>query len=167
MNGTTLSLAGLAAALLIAWANFRPWWRGTRDPKALLPYGSGWLLGALATICVGGVLGWGAAGIAGLTAGASDTLVAHLVGTAAAQLASARMGTLTPAGGVVVVLALGCVILLYKASEKRDRRRVLGGVICGTVMAALPGIAAMLGWLPDTVNAIGTWGHTLAGGGSL
>ncbi|WP_228974978.1 hypothetical protein [Streptomyces sp. DH12] len=167
MNGTTLSLAGLAAAVIIAWANFRPWWQGTRDPKALLPYGSGWLLGALATICVGGALGWGAAGIAGLTAGASDTVVGKLVGTAAAQLATARMGTLTPAGGVVVALVLGGVILLYKASDKKDKRRVLGGVICGTVMAALPGIAAALGWLPDTVNAVGAYGHALAGGGTL
>ncbi|MER7833497.1 hypothetical protein [Streptomyces sp. NPDC095602] len=167
MNGTTLSLAGVAVALLITWANFRPWWKGTRDPKALVPYGSGWLLGALATICVGGLLGWGAAGIAGLTAGAGDTVVGKVVGTGAAQLASARMGALTPAGGVVVFLTLCAVILLYKASEKKDKRRIAGGVVSGAVMAALPGIAAALAWLPDTVNAIGAYGHALAGGGSL
>jgi hypothetical protein len=167
LNGITLSLAGLAVAVLIAWANLRPWWQGTRDPKALLPYGSGWLLGALATVCVGGLLGWGAAGIAGLTAGAGDTLVGKLIGTGAAQLASARMGALSPAGGVVVAIVLGCVVLLYKASDKKDKRRILGGIVCGTVMAALPGIAASLGWLPDTVNAIGAWGHALAAGGTL
>ncbi|MEU3447233.1 hypothetical protein AB0H29_08380 [Streptomyces thermolilacinus] len=167
MNGTFLSLAGVALALVITWANFRPWWKGNRDPKALIPYGSGWLLGALATICVGGLLGWGAAGIAGLTAGAGDTIVGKVVGTGAAQLSSARMGTLSPAGGVVTFLVLCAVILLHKASEKKDKRRILGGVVSGAVMAALPGVAAALAWLPDTVNAVGAYGHALAGGGAL
>ncbi|MEV2201005.1 hypothetical protein AB0E11_13540 [Streptomyces fradiae] len=167
MNAVSLSLAGVAVALVITWANFRPWWKGNRDPKALVPYGSGWLLGALATICVGGLLGWGAAGIAALTAGAGDTLVGKVVGTGAAQLASARMGVLTPAGGVVVFLTLCAVILLYKASGKQDKRRITGGIVSGSVMAALPGIAAALGWLPDAVNAIGAYGQSLAGGSPL
>lgn len=76
MNAATgLSLAGVAAALAIMWANFRPWWKGGRDPKALLPYGAGWLLGALATVCAGGALGWGAAGIVSLLSKMSLSLI--------------------------------------------------------------------------------------------
>jgi len=151
MNATGLSLAGVAVALLIVWANFRPWWKGGRDPKALIPYGSGWLLGALATVCAGGALGWGAAGITGLLSKGGNTAVSSLVGTGPAALASARMGSLTPAGGIVVCIVLAVVILLHRASGKLDRRRIVGGVVTG----------AVLGFLPDAANYVGAWGASL------
>ncbi|WEH40778.1 hypothetical protein [Streptomyces sp. AM 2-1-1] len=163
---TALSLAGVAAGLAIMWANFRPWWKGNRDPKALLPYGAGWLLGALATICVGGALGWGAAGIAGLLSKGSNTAVGSVVGTEAASLSTGRMGTLTPEGGIVVALVLVAVVLLHRASGKLDRRRILGGIITGALLAFLPGVAAQLGFLPETANMIGAWGADLASQGS-
>lgn len=161
-----LSLAGVAAALGIMWANFRPWWKGGRDPKALLPYGAGWLLGSLATVCVGGALGWGAAGLAGLLSKSSDTAVGSIVGTGAAALASRRMGTLTPEGGIVVALVLVIVGILFKVSGKQDKRRIAGGVITGVVLGFLPGVAAQLGWLPETANMVGAWGESLGNKGS-
>ncbi|WP_405549720.1 hypothetical protein [Streptomyces microflavus] len=162
MNATGLSLAGVAVALVILWANFRPWYRGGRDPKALIPFGSGWLLGSLSTVCVGGALGWGAAGITGLVAKAGDTAVGTIVGTGAAALASSRMGTLTPEGGIVVATVLAAVILLFKASGKQDSRRIVGGIVTGAVLGFLPGIASALDWLPDTANLVGAWGADLA-----
>jgi hypothetical protein len=164
MNALSLSLAGVALALAVLYANLRPWWNGGRDPKALVPYGSGWLLGSLATVCVGGALGWGAAGIAGLTAAAGDTVIGVVIGTGAAQLATTRMGTLTPAGGVVTFLVLVAVILLHRASGKQDRRRIAGGLITGVVLAFLPGVVAALDWLPGTVNGIGAYGQQLVAG---
>lgn len=164
MNGTTLSLAGVAVALGIMWGNFRPWYKGTRDPKALIPYGAGWLLGSLATLCAGGALGWGAAGITGLLTKSSDTAVGSVIGTGPAALASRRMGGLTPEGGIVVALALLCVVLLYRASGKLDRRRILGGILTGAVLGFLPGVAAAMDWLPDVVNQAGAWGKDLANG---
>lgn len=164
MNATTLSLAGVAVALGIMWGNVRPWWKGNRDPKALLPYGAGWLLGSLATLCAGGALGWGAAGITGLLTKASDTAIGSIIGTGPAALAARRMGALTPEGGIVVALALLCVILLYKASGKVDQRRILGGIITGAVLGFLPGVAAAMDWLPDVVNQAGVWGKDLANG---
>ncbi|MFD8437431.1 hypothetical protein ACFV2I_20315 [Streptomyces microflavus] len=161
-----LSLAGVAAALAIMWANFRPWWKGGRDPKALLPYGSGWLLGSLATVCAGGALGWGAAGIAGLLSKGGDTAVGSLVGTGAAALASRRMGTLDPAGGIVVALVFVIVGILFKVSSPKDRRRIAGGVITGVVLGFLPGVASQLGWLPETANMIGAWGQSLGNKGA-
>jgi hypothetical protein len=160
----SLSLAGVAIAIVVMWANFRPWWKGNRDPKALIPYGSGWLLGALATVCVGGALGWGAAGITGLTSASGDTGIGAVIGTGAAQLATSRMGTLAPAGGVVTFLIMCGVILLYRASGKQDRRRIFGGILTGAVLAVLPGVAATLDWLPATVNALGAYGQSLLEG---
>ncbi|MEV6437254.1 hypothetical protein [Streptomyces anulatus] len=168
MNAATgLSLAGVAVALAIAWANFRPWWKGGRDPKALLPYGAGWLLGSLSTVCAGGALGWGAAGIAGLLSKTGDTAVGSLVGTGAAALASHRMGALDPAGGVVVALVFFVVALVFKLSGKLDRRRILGGVITGAVLGFLPGVAAQLGVLPDTANLVGAWAESLGNKGAV
>ncbi|MFI7240091.1 hypothetical protein [Streptomyces cyaneofuscatus] len=163
MNAATgLSLAGVALALVILWANFRPWYRGGRDPKALVPFGAGWLLGSLATVCVGGALGWGAAGITGLVAKAGDTAVGSIVGTGAAALATSRMGTLTPEGGIVVALVLAAVVILHKASGKQDGRRILGGLVTGAVLGFLPGVASALDWLPETANMVGAWGYDLA-----
>lgn len=162
MNAVTLSLAGVAAALAILWANFRPWYKGSRDPKALIPYGAGWLLGSLATLCAGGALGWGAAGITGLLSRGANTGIGSVIGTGPAALSARRMGTLTPEGGIVVALALLCVVLLYRASGKLDRRRVLGGILTGAVLGFLPGIAAAMDWLPDVVNQAGAWGRDLA-----
>lgn len=166
MNATGLSLAGVAVALVIMWANFRPWWKGGRDPKALIPYGAGWLLGALATVCAGGALGWGAAGITGLLSQGGDTVVGSLVGTGPAALASTRMGTLTPAGGIVVCIVLAGVVLVHRASGKLDRRRIIGGIATGAVLGFLPGIAAHLDWLPETANMLGAWGASLGTKGS-
>ncbi|ARF62880.1 hypothetical protein B1H20_16900 [Streptomyces violaceoruber] len=161
MTATGLSLAGVAVALIIMWANFRPWWKGTRDPKALLPFGAGWLLGALATVCAGGALGWGAAGVTGLLSKGGNTAVSSLIGTGPAALASTRMGTLTPAGGIVVCIILAGVVLLHRASGKLDRRRIIGGIATGAVLGFLPGVAAQLGFLPDAANYIGAWGAAL------
>ncbi|MEV7112357.1 hypothetical protein [Streptomyces anulatus] len=167
MNAATgLSLAGVAVALAIAWANFRPWWKGGRDPKALLPYGAGWLLGSLSTVCAGGALGWGAAGIAGLLSKGGDTAVGSLVGTGAAALASRRMGALDPAGGVVVALVFFVVALVFKLSGKQDKRRIVGGIVTGAVLGFLPGIAAQLGFLPDTANLVGAWAENLGNKGA-
>ncbi|WP_033227174.1 hypothetical protein, partial [Streptomyces sp. NRRL F-6674] len=156
------SLAGVAVALGILWANLRPWWKGGRDPKALLPYASGAGLGSLSTICIGGALGWGAAGIAGIFTSGGNTGVSKVTGTSgAAAMPTGRMGTLTPEGGIVVCLLLLGVILLYKSSGKLDKRRILGGVASFAVLGFLPGVAELLGWWPDLVNSLGDHGRTL------
>ncbi|PZT70171.1 hypothetical protein DN402_31630 [Streptomyces sp. SW4] len=163
-----LSLGGVAIALAILWLNFRPWWKGGRDPKALLPYASGAGLGSLATICVGGALGWGAAGIAGLVTTGGNTGVEKITGTSgAAAMPTGRMGSLTPEGAVVVCLLLAGVALLHKTSGKQDKRRILGGFISFAVLGFLPGVAALLSWWPDLVNTVGARGYTLLTTGDI
>jgi hypothetical protein len=159
-----LSLGGIAVALAIVVANIKPWWKGGRDPKALAPYGVAFVLGALATICVGGVLGWGASGIASLISTGGDKAVGSVTGTGSAAVATASMGTLTPPGGVVVFLLLIGVILIWKAAGKQDKKRIAGGFITGATLGFLPGVAAVLVWLPELVNWLGGQGYALLGG---
>lgn len=163
-----LSLGGVAIALAILWLNFRPWWKGGRDPKALVPYVSGAGLGSLATICAGGALGWGAAGIAGIVTSGGNTGVEKITGTSgAAAVPTGRMGTLTFEGAIVVCLLLVGVMLLHKTSGKQDKRRIIGGFISFAVLGFLPGVAALLGWWPDLVNSIGAKGYTLLTTGDI
>ncbi|MEI5100319.1 hypothetical protein RB200_19550 [Streptomyces sp. PmtG] len=72
-----------------------------------------------------------------------------------------RMGVLTHEGGVVTVVLLVSVIVLYKASGKQDKRRVIGGFITFAILGFLPGVAALLGWWPDSVNWAGAKGREL------
>lgn len=154
---TALSFAGVALALLVAWANIRPWWKGGRDPKALIPYGAMLLLGLLATMCVGGLLGWGAAGIVGLFTSGGDTVVSAAAGTGGTTMATARLGALTAPGGIVVTAYFGVMCLLWKGAGKLDKRRMLGGLATGAVLGVLPGMVLLLDWLPDTVNGAGDY----------
>lgn len=156
---TALSLGGIVIALGILWANLRPWWKGgSRDPKALIPYGSGAVLGALSTICIGGLLGWGAAGIASLVTRVGDKGISSVAGTGSASVATGRMGALTPGGGAVVVLLLIGVVLLFKSAGKKDKRRIVGGFLTFAVLGILPGVAALLDFLPNAVNWAGGQG---------
>ncbi|WP_262705530.1 MULTISPECIES: hypothetical protein [Streptomyces] len=144
------------SASTILWLNVRPWWKGGRDPKALLPYGAGSTIGALSTICVGGALGWGASGIAGLASTAGSKGVSSATGqSSASALPTGSMGTLTPEGAVVTVLILVGVALLHRSSGKQDRRRILGGAVTFAILAFLPGVAGALQWLPNLVNEAG------------
>ncbi|MFE6103200.1 hypothetical protein ACFVQ4_25030 [Streptomyces laurentii] len=152
-----LSFAGVGVALLVLWANLRPWWKGGRDPKALIPYGTALLLGLIATMCIGGLLGWGAAGIAGLVTHGSDKAVSAAAGTSSASMATSRLGALTAPGGVTATAYFIGMIILWKGAGKQDKRRMLGGLITGAVLGFLPGVVLLLGWLPDTVNGIGEY----------
>lgn len=153
-----VNLGGIAIAAAVLWANLRTWLKGNRDPKALIPYGAGSVIGALSTICVGGALGWGAAGTAGLASSWGTRGVSTATGTqGAAALPTGSMGRLTPEGAVVTVLIAVGVVLLYRASGKVDRRRIVGGFVTFAILAFLPGVAAALDWLPDSVNGVGAW----------
>lgn len=150
-----LSLGGVVVAFGILWLNLRPWLKSGRDPKALLPYASGAGIGSLATICAGGALGWGASSVAGLGSRAGDKGIGSTTGTGSSPMATGRMGTLTEAGGAVTVLLLLGVAVLFKASGKKDKRRIVGGFITFAILGFLPGVASLLGWWPDLVNAAG------------
>lgn len=169
MTGTTtLTLGGLLAALIVLYANLRPWWAGNRDPKRLTPFGKG-LAGALvAAACPGGILGWArqrtgsVANTAGQTAGrgASGT-------TQTEAISGGQMAGLLGTGALVAVLIVFAVVLAWKAAGKDDKRRILGGVFVGLVASLTAGAAGALAWLPGALNGIGDGIVALAEGAGL
>ncbi|MFF3151834.1 hypothetical protein [Streptomyces sp. NPDC057910] len=155
MTGTTvgLSLAGLALTLAIAWANFRPWWKGNRDPKALVPFGSGFLLGALSTMCTGGLLGWLSGCAPRVTNAVGDKAVHGVTGASnAAALPRQSLGTLTPDGAVLVFVVAVGVVFAWRAAGKTERKRMSGGALVGCTLCVTVGVASLLNWLPALVN---------------
>jgi hypothetical protein len=152
-----LSLAGLALVCAILWANLRPWWKGSRDPEQLRAFGTGGLLGAVSTMCSGGLLGWlsGCAPTAANTAGAKATQ--GVTGQApGSTVTSGSLGELTPEGAVVVFLITVGTVLAWKAAGKQDKKRMAGGAFCGSCLCLTAGVAGALSFLPDLVNQAGT-----------
>lgn len=164
-----LSLAGALICIGILYAQLRRWWTGNREPKLLLPLAQGTLMGALGTLCAGGVLGL-LSGCArqGVSAGA-DKAVSGLTGTGTGtpMAAASLAGRLTPEGGVVVALATAATVIAYKAASKEDKKRLLGGLLVGSCLTVVAGVAGALDGLPGLVNEAGAAGRRVLEGGSL
>ncbi|MFE1550592.1 hypothetical protein [Streptomyces sp. NPDC058718] len=156
-----LSLAGLALTIVILWANLRPWWTGSRDPKLLAPFGKGAAFGILGAMCAGGLLGWlaGCAPAVGSTAGskAVGAVTGAQSGTTLAR--GSLSGSLTEEGAVVVFLLTCGVVFAWKKAGKDDKKRMAGGAFCGATLCATAGIAGALRFLPDLVNQTGNAGR--------
>ncbi|MBW5420290.1 hypothetical protein GKQ77_01725 [Streptomyces sp. BG9H] len=158
MTGRTgLTLAGLAIVLVVLWANLRPWWRGDRDPAKLKSFGTGSLLGALATMCGGGVLGWLAGCAPTLANNGGGKGVQGVTGqTPQATVTQGALGQLTPEGAVIVFLVFCGTIFAYRSAGKDERKRMVGGIFCGVCLCLTAGVASALNWVPDLVNQGGT-----------
>jgi hypothetical protein len=156
-----ITLAGLGLSLAILYLNWRKWWKGGRKVGDLIPFSSGFLLGALGTVCTGGLLGW----LSGCTRQAVNTaggkVVPGATGTSDGAIEQGSLGQLSPEGGVVVfVLAVG-VAAAYKAAGKDEKKRMTGGLICGFTLCVTAGIAGILNDLPTAINAVGVAGRGL------
>ncbi|MBH1938945.1 hypothetical protein I5Q34_32590 [Streptomyces sp. AV19] len=152
---TDLTLAGSAVSIGITYLNLRPWWKGGRSPKDLLPFSGSFLLGSTATMCTGGILGWLAGCSATSANKAGGTVVRGTTGTEGGAIAHGSLGALTPDGGVVVFLTTIAVGAAWRAAGKADRRRMAGGAFCGTSLTFTAGVAGALSWLPGAVNGLG------------
>lgn len=165
MTATGLSLTGLALALVVLYANFRRWWTGKRDPKDLAHFGQGFALGALATACSGGILGWLATCAPGAANAGGDKGVSGLTGISpSTPLTRGSIGSLTAEGAVIVALATFVVVLSWKAAKKDEKKRLAGGAFCGSTLCITAGIAGLLTWLPTMVNTFGMQLRTIAEG---
>ncbi|MFE2323601.1 hypothetical protein ACFXD5_06705 [Streptomyces sp. NPDC059385] len=164
-----LSLAGALVCVGIFYTQLRRWWTGNREPKLLLHFAQGLLMGALATLCAGGILGLlSGCTRQGVSAGA-DKAVSGLTGTGPGtpMAAHSLAGQLTPEGGVVVALVTAMTVIAYKAAGKDDKKRLLGGLICGACLMVVAGVAGALDGLPGLVNEAGAAGRRVLEGGSL
>lgn len=153
---TPLTLTGIAVSGAVLYANLRPWWKAGKDPKGLIPFGQGFGLGAVATICTGGILGWLAGCAAQGANRAGEKGVRGATGTTdTGALAHGSLGHLTPEGATVVTIATAAVVLAWRAAGKLDRRRIVGGAFCGATLCVTAGMASLLGWLPGAINETG------------
>ncbi|NUK07479.1 hypothetical protein HRW18_05505 [Streptomyces lunaelactis] len=163
-----LTLTGLAIALAIGYANLRPWWKGGRDGKQLVPFGSGFGLGALATICTGGMLGWLAGCSVQIANRGGEKAIDATTGSAnTAALARGDLGDLTPEGGIVVFLIAIGVLLAWRTAGKQDKKRMVGGAFVGCTLCVTAGVAGLLAWLPGLVNTLGMQLRTIVEGASV
>ncbi|MEW2302004.1 hypothetical protein AB0958_18860 [Streptomyces sp. NPDC006655] len=156
MTGTTLTLGGLLAALLVLVANLYPWYRGGRDMKMLAPFGKGCGAAALAAACPGGILGWTHKHTGGVANGAGEGVGSAATGTHSGNdLTSGQLVGLGATGAVIVAIAVFLVFLAYKQAGKADRRRIVGGFFVGSSLTLTAGVAGALHWLPGALNAAG------------
>lgn len=153
MTATGLTLTGLAISLGVVYLNLRPWWKGGHEAKQLIPFGEGFLLGALSTICTGGVLGWLAGcSVQGANIGGGK-VVSKVTGAGeGAALTRGDLGQLTPEGAIIVFLLFVACVLAWKTAGKKDKRRMIGGGFCGATLCVTAGVAGALVWLPDVIN---------------
>ncbi|WP_327162086.1 hypothetical protein [Streptomyces zaomyceticus] len=158
---TPLTLFGLALTVVILWANLRPWWTGSRDPKMLAPFGKGASLGILGAMCTGGLLGLiaGCAPVVGSTAGGKAVGAVTGAQSSAPLTRGSLSGSLTEEGAVVVFLVAAGVVFAWRKASKDDKKRMVGGLYCGASLCATAGFAGALSFLPDLVNQAGDAGR--------
>lgn len=150
MIHASLTTGGLALALVILFANLRTWWRSKdRDPRLLAPYGGGFALGSLSTLCAGGVLGLLALWTVGANNKAGSTVVPGSTGQPDGTLAHGELGHLSEGGGLMVFILACAMVIAWRATGKGDegkalRRRMAGGVVSGASLTLTVGVAGIL-----------------------
>lgn len=155
-TSTGASLAAVLIAVAIMAVYLRKWWMGGRTLKDLIPMIQGFITGALATICFGGLAGWLAGCTRQAAGGAGGKVITSTTGTDTGdQLATGSMGQLTPEGGAVVFLLMVVLVVSYKAASKDDKGRLLGFLAAGMILCVTAGVAGMLDGLPGLVNGLG------------
>ncbi|MEU3976873.1 hypothetical protein [Streptomyces bacillaris] len=153
-TGATLAAVLIAVAIMAVY--LRKWWVGGRTLKDLIPMIQGFLTGALATICFGGLAGWLAGCTRQAAGGVGGKVISGTTGTeSGSPLATGSMGQLTPEGGAVVFLLMVILVVSYKAANKDDKGRLLGFLAAGMILCVTAGVAGMLTGLPDLVNGLG------------
>ncbi|MFJ8163828.1 hypothetical protein ACIRBY_23275 [Streptomyces sp. NPDC096136] len=153
---TPLTLAGSAISLAVLYANVRTMHKAKWEPKTIGPFAIHFTLGALATVCAGGLLGFLAGCSVQAANGTGQRAVPGATGTRSDGLASGSMGSLSPEGGVVVFLLAFALALAWRASSKEIKKRAAGGLFCGATLCATAGVANLLNGLPGVANGIGT-----------
>lgn len=167
MNTTTTgaTLAAVLIAVAIMAVYLRKWWVGGRTLKELIPMVQGFITGALATICFGGLAGWLAGCTRQTAGGAGGKVITGTTGTeSGAPLAAGSMGQLTSEGGAVVFLLMVILVVSYKAASKDDKGRLLGFLAAGMILCVTAGVAGMLTGLPELVNSLGLSGRNMLEG---
>ncbi|MFJ4852409.1 hypothetical protein [Streptomyces sp. NPDC088730] len=162
---TGATLAACAIAITIMAVYLWKWWKGGRAIKDLFAMVQGFINGALATICAGGLAGWLAGCTRQVAGGVGGKTVTGTTGAdSGTAIASGSLGQLTPEGGVVVVVLFVLLIVSYKTASKDDKGRLIGFCIAGAILCVTAGVAGALDGLPALVNSLGLSGSNMLGG---
>lgn len=158
LTGATFAACLIAITIMAVY--LRKWWTGGRAVKDLLSMAQGFINGALATICLGGLGGWLAGCARQAAGGVGGKIISTTTGTdAGTPMATASLGQLSPEGGGVVFLLFVLLVISYKAASKEDKGRLAGFLFAGMVLCVTAGVAGMLDGLPGLVNALGLSGR--------
>jgi hypothetical protein len=171
---TAISTAGFALGLALLGTELWRWHKGgkggakgkggddgggaAKDPKALIPLGSGIICGILMIACPAGLLGslagflrWGGNSV-------GDVAMKWLTGTPSQALGTAATPRIDGYGAIVVTAITITLWVLRKSIAKTVKGKWWKGVMIGVLLCVSTGTAAMLAdQIVHGANGLGAW----------
>ncbi|MCX4970801.1 hypothetical protein OHA98_39870 [Streptomyces sp. NBC_00654] len=141
MTPVQLSLGGLALTVAVLVFTLVRWWRGgCRAPSAAAIAG-GLLVGLLAALCSGGLLGWAARR---LVARVTNPLGDAASGDGSSWLLpEAAPSGMTADGGVATTVLLAVVLLAWRCCDNQLRRQIAAGAVVGSAAGLVGGASGL------------------------
>lgn len=152
-----IGLIALAAEL----ADWYPGWKALRKKplayaSGLVPFGFMWLVGALMSMCAGGLVGWATGWFVWGAGWLGDGALIYGVGGERQPVATGLSQPLTNGGlAMTLIILVVAVIRLRRGGVSWSQRR---GLISGATLGLSVGVAAVVAVpLASAVNAAGAW----------
>ncbi|MFE2728374.1 hypothetical protein [Kitasatospora sp. NPDC059327] len=163
---TALTAGGLAVGLGIpvhfatGWlkANFKA---KKKDWKTLIPFAGGIAYGGLASMCTGGLIGFGAGLITWFGNGAGSLALWGLAGGNTTRAVRATPVELSAEGNIILFLVTIAVFGIWKAINASEKKLAKRGIVAGVLL----GISAVLGGAVavSVIPAVNSAGASLLG----
>jgi len=152
-----VGLMALAAEL----ANWYPGWKALRKAPlkwvaGLAPFGFMWLVGALMSMCAGGLVGWATGWFVWGAGWLGDGALIYGVGGERQSVPTGLSQPLTNGGlAMTLIILVVAVIRLRKGGMEWNHKR---GLISGATLGLSAGVAAVVAVpLASAVNLAGAW----------
>lgn len=127
-----------------------------RDPKALIPFGSGIGFGTLMVACPAGLLGVSAGFLRWGGNSFGDFLMSSMTGQKSSAVATGAAPALDANGALIVTALVLALFLLRKAFPKVAKGKFWRGTLTGTLIGIGTGMFAVVGQLVvPSVNSLG------------
>ncbi|MFI1522823.1 hypothetical protein [Kitasatospora cineracea] len=163
---TALTAGGLAVGMGIpihfgvAWAKAN-WKAKKKNWKSLVPFVGGLAYGGLASMCTGGLIGFGAGVITWLGNGAGSLALWGLAGGNSTRAVRVTPVELSAEGNIILFLVTVALIGLWKVLDKASKGMARRGVFAGVLL----GLSAVLGGAVavTVIPAVNSAGASLLG----
>lgn len=159
-----LTYGALVVGLLALAAELAAWYPGwktlkkapTKHLSGLVPFGFMWLVGALMTMCAGGVIGWATDWFVWGAGWLGDGALIYGVGGQRQAVAQVVSQPLTNGGlAMTLIILTVAVIRLRMGGMEWSHKR---GLISGATLGLSAGVAAVVAVpLASAVNLAGAW----------